>query len=160
MAGFGNLMLVILAMLLLGGIAWLIWRYRDAFTGGRGGPKEARVTARVVMGMEVSPDSLPEDVPTTAWRWWNEGRRHEALALLYRGAISKVIEVGRVEIAESDTEGDCLRRVNQAGPVAHPGYFSGLTGSWIGLAYARTLPADVEVESLCRQWPYVERRSA
>ncbi|MFD0895679.1 hypothetical protein KBB96_01760 [Luteolibacter ambystomatis] len=159
--GFGMLLLGICLAALIAGIVWLLWKFRHLFEGtggsGGGGP---RPVARVVMGMEVSRDSLPEDVPTAAWRLWNEGRRHEALALLYRGAISRVIETGRVEIAEADTEGDCLRRVRAAGDPARPDYFQSLTAVWIGLAYARTLPGDAEVDSLCRNWPYVERRTA
>jgi hypothetical protein len=82
------------------------------------------------------------------------------MALLYRGTISKVIDISRVEIHESDTEGDCLRRVEGAGPAAYPDYFKGLTGAWMRLAYAGLEPAEVEVETLCRSWPYLERRPA
>lgn len=158
----GRVFLVLCGVALLALIGWLLWRFRHIFQG-RDGPSrvsDSHPSARVVMGMEVSRDSLPEDIPTTAWRWWLDGRRHEALALLYRGAISRSIELGRVEIAESDTEGDCLRRVRLAGEQVHPSYFSKLTTSWIGLAYAKSLPADAEVEALCRSWPYVERRPA
>ncbi|MGC4017406.1 MAG: hypothetical protein QM755_23270 [Luteolibacter sp.] len=159
--GLGKVLLVACAAALLLGIAWLLWKFRHVFEGrGKSGSGPVRPVAKVVMGMEVSRDSLPEDVPAAAWRLWLEGRRQEALALLYRGAISQVIEVGRVEISESDTEGDCLRRVRAAGTVARPDYFQQLTAVWIGLAYARTLPGDSEVDTLCRTWPYVERTPA
>jgi hypothetical protein len=146
--------------LLIGLIAWLLWKNRYAFVfRGIGGKDEAlSPAARVVMGMEVSPETLPDDVPGAAWALWRQGRRQEAMALLYRGAISRVIELGRVEILESDTEGDCVRRVDQAGPAAHPEYFRGITGVWIALAYAGHSPEDREVEALCRQWPFSERR--
>jgi hypothetical protein len=110
------------------------------------------------MGMEVSSTSLPADVPTAAWTLWQQGRRQEALALLYRGSISRVIELGKVEIQESDTEGDCMHRVETAGHIAHPDYFRSITGAWIRLAYAGVSPADEEVHQLCRQWPFGERR--
>jgi hypothetical protein len=158
MSGFGLLLLVLVAAGLLGGLIWLVVRYRYLFQGRAGGlnalPRGP--SARVVMGMEVSLESLPEDVPTTAWRWWREGRRHEALALLYRGAIARFIDQGRVEIAESDTEGDCLRRVDATGEPLQADYFRGLTGAWIRLAYARQWPADDDVDALCRRWPFVE----
>lgn len=146
------------AAVVIGLIGWALWRHRHAFAIRRRlklalpEPK-----ARVVMGMEVTPESLPSDVPVTAWRWWQEGRRQEALALLYRGAISRAIETAKVEIRESDTEGDCLQRVEAAGAPAHPGYFRSLTGAWIGLAYADLAPADAEVEALCAQWPFAGR---
>lgn len=160
--GFGLLLLVLIAAALLAGLVWLVVRYRHLFQGRAGGrdvlPRGP--SARVVMGMEVSPESLPDDVPATAWRWWLEGRRHEALALLYRGAIARFIDHGRVEIAESDTEGDCLRRVNAAGEPLQADYFRGLTGAWIRLAYARQWPADEEIDTLCRRWPFAEGRRA
>ena len=111
------------------------------------------------MGMEVSPETLPADVPAAAWELWLHGRHHEALGLLYRGAISRVIEIGRVEILESDTEGDCVRRVDAAGAAAHPDFFRNITGLWTGLAYGGRQPEDRVVEALCKQWPFSERRT-
>jgi hypothetical protein len=110
--------------------------------------------------MEVSPETLPADIPAAALALWRQGRHREALGLLYRGAISRVIETARVDIRESDTEGDCLRRVEQAGATAQPDYFRGITGAWMRLAYARLDPDEVEIEALCRQWPFAERREA
>lgn len=162
MAGFGKILLVVCALAVLAFIGWLLWTFRHLLRdrSGLGGGPGAAIRARVVMGMEVTPESLPENVPEMAWRWWCEGRRHEALALLYRGAISRTIELASVEILESDTEGDCLRRVGKAGAPAHPGYFKNLTTSWVRLAYASSLPVDEEVRELCQRWPYAERRSA
>ena len=156
----GRVFIVLAAVLLVGATAWLVWANRHAFLSRRIGAEISAglPRARVVMGMEVSPETLPADVPAAAWALWLEGRHQEALGVLYRGAISRVIEMGRVEIQESDTEGDCVRRVAQAGPVSHPDYFRGITGAWVRMAYAGCCPEAREVESLCKQWPYVERR--
>lgn len=133
-----------------------MWKNRHAFPSVDRGVVAAQTksSARVVMGMAVSPDSVPDDVPSVAWKLWQDGRHHEAMGLLYRGAISRVMERGRVDIHDSDTEGDCLRRVDAVGAVAHPGYFHGLTEAWMILAYAGTVPEDAAVEALCRQWPF------
>jgi hypothetical protein len=146
--------------ILLGAILWLLWQNRRAIMRRRAGLEKpgGSSTARVVMGMDVSPATLPGDVPAAAWALWRQGRQQEALGLLYRGAISRVMEVARVEIQESDTEGDCVRRVDLAGPAAHPDYFRGITGAWSRLAYAGLCPAEREVEVLCQKWPFVERR--
>ncbi len=157
-----HVFVVCVGVLAVGLIAWVIWRNRHVFLlqgSGASADGPAR-TARMVMGMEISPDTLPPDVPGTAWALWQAGRHQEALGLLYRGSISRVMELGRVEIQESDTEGDCLRRVMQAGAAVHPDYFRGLTGVWIRLAYAGISPPDVEVQALCGQWPFGERRGA
>jgi len=161
----GDLMQVLLmifgvssVVLLLGFLGWMLWKNRHAFLL-RGGSVRQRLpppAARVVMGMEVSPDSLPADVPAAAWLLWQQGRHQEALGLLYRGSISRVIEIGRVEIQESDTEGDCMRRVEQKAVAAHSEYFRGITGMWIRLAYAGMAPPDAEVRAVCQQWPFGE----
>ncbi len=155
----GWLLIISIAAILLGLLGWLIWSNRLAFAFRLAGGDDVDrpKAARVVMGMAVTPESLPKDIPGTAWELWKQGQHQEALSLLYRGTISKVIEIGRVEIQESDTEGDCVNRVVAAGDSAHPAYFRGLTGAWTRLAYARLRPEDHEVESLCRAWPFVER---
>lgn len=158
----GTVLTISFIALLLGVIGWLVWRYRHTLAHlvqEKGERKETKV-ARVVMGLDVSPETLPGDVPGTALKWWREGRHHDALCLLYRGAIARVIRGAGVEIQESDTEGDCLRRVDRAGERAHPRYFRGLTAAWMVIAYAGRRPADAEVEALCASWPFDERRAA
>ncbi|BCX49261.1 DUF4129 domain-containing protein [Haloferula helveola] len=150
----------VLQILFFGGLlfllGWLIYRFRHVFSGGRGARVPAEpAKARVVMGMEVTAESLPRDVPAAAMAAWREGRHQEAMSLLYRGSISWMIRHGRVEIAESDTENDCLGRVDRAGS-GHLGYFRMLTGDWVRLAYARELPSDARVEELCGHWPFRE----
>jgi len=166
LAGFGQMLSLVFqisaVVLLLGLVGWLLWKYRHVFKsrGAIGDGDDFKPSARVVMGMEVTSVSLPDDVPTAAWALWQQGKHQESLALLYRGSISRVIDLARVEIHESDTEGDCLRRVQTAGPAAHPDYFRGITGAWIRIAYAGVSPADAEVHTLCQQWPFGERRGA
>lgn len=162
-AGAVSLVLTVVAVVaVLGLIGWMLWKYRYLFARAEddGGGDERKPSARVVMGMAVTPESLPQDLPGTVWALWQQDRHHEALALLYRGTIARVIEHGRVEIHEADTEGDCLRRVESAGEPAHPRYFKQLTRTWIRMAYAGLPPSDDEVSGLCREWPFTERRAA
>lgn len=157
----GNVFAVTAIALLLALLAWLVWLNRHAFrVAGLSSPSSTPPRARVVMGMEVSPESLPADIPYAALALWRAGRHIEALGLLYRGAIARVIDHARVDIHESDTEGDCVRRVEAAGAPAHPDYFRGLTRLWMAIAYAGTIPRDSEIESMCRSWPFVEGGSS
>ncbi len=153
----GLLGIIIVSLLVaagLGLVGWLIWRNRHVFRdrgGGRVGAAGPKAT--VVMGMDVRPESLPDDIVSRALELWRRGAHHEAMSLLYRGAISWMIQHGGVEIAESDTESDCLGRVRGAG-AGHLDYFSGLTGEWMRVAYAREIPLDERFEGLCRGWPF------
>ena len=157
----GGLLVICVIGLLVGLIAWLIWINRHALmrlTERGGDERPALPRARVVMGMDVSPETLPADVPSAVLALWRAGSHQEALGLLYRSSISRVIDLAQVQIRESDTEVDCEKRVSDVGAVAHPGYFIYLTGIWVRMAYAGQRPQDHEVEELCRQWPFVERR--
>lgn len=156
---FGVVLGFSLLALFIALLGWLIWKNRHLFRLKleKGEGSDAGPAARMVMGMEITAESLPDDVPAAALVLWRGGRKREAMALLYRGAISKVAEAD-VEIRESFTEGDCLRSVEGAGAPAHPDYFRGLTKAWMGMAYAHVEPGDPEVHALCAGWPYPGRR--
>lgn len=155
----GTTVLVLVVAAALGWLGWLLWRYRHAWSrAATRGAAPTKPQARVVMGMTVTPESLPPDLPAAVWALWQDGRQHQALALLYRGTIAMTIKTGRVEIREADTEGDCLRRVEAAGGQAPAGYFQQLTRVWIALAYADEVPATTTVAELCQKWPFAERR--
>jgi hypothetical protein len=159
LAGLAQGLMWLVVVAFVGFVVWLVWRYRHLFQGGaRPGERRPPAAARVVMGLEVAPESLPRDIPAAAMELWRVGRRQEAMSLLYRGTISKLIATGGVEIAESDTESDCLRRV-AADAAAHAGYFSGLTEAWMQLAYGRSAPPDEAMRELCASWPFAEGRA-
>jgi hypothetical protein len=139
----------------VGFVLWMLLKDRSRLRlAGRGKVQPVSGMVRVVMGLEVYHDSLPPDVALAAWELWRNGSHHEAVRLLYRGAISRVIEDARVGIEESDTEGDCLKRVTAAGEVAHPDYFKKLTLLWIRMAYGRLRPSEYELREMCRLWPF------
>lgn len=147
--------------LLVSALVWACIKYRHVFSsgGGKNLPARGPAPARVVMGMNVTPESLPKDIPAMVLELWQVGRRQEAMSLLYRGTISKLIDAVQVEIAESDTESDCLKRVSATAP-AHEPYFGILTRTWMRLAYGREIPADAEIHSLCSTWPFSQERRA
>jgi hypothetical protein len=155
MSVFGYVLLGALGLGLLFLIGWLIYRSRSLL-GSSSTEKIATPKARVVMGLEVTAESLPDDILSAAQRLWLQGSRLQALGLLYRGSLSWWITRAGVEIAESDTEGDCLRRVEL---VKHQqsGYFSQLTALWMKGAYAKEMPLEQQWQELCQQWPFAER---
>ena len=153
----GYALLGILLFILLGAIVWLIMRARTL--RGSSSVNVVREKARVVMGMEVTAASLPDDLMSVARGLWSAGENLQAMSLLYRGALAWWIDRASVDIVESDTEGDCMKRVEKSarGDV---GYFQDLTDLWMKAAYNMNVPLDVEWDELCRKWPYAERRGA
>ena len=141
-------------LLVLGLIVWLVVRNRHLLRRGARAEAAAKQGPRSVLGMDISPESLPDDIVRSALALWEEGRAQAAISLLYRGAISHLVRFDQVPILESDTENDCLRRAAAIDDRDRVGYFADLTRTWIGLAYGRIHPSDEGVRDLCRAWPF------
>ena len=112
---------------------------------------------KVLMGMNITRESLPDDIVAAARAAWAAGDFKEALSLLYRGSLSWLVTRRRVPITDSDTEEDCLVQVLQAGEKTEADYFRQLTGAWVQVAYASLPASNAEMEILCDQWPFVEK---
>lgn len=150
--------------LLLAGCGWLVWVNRRAFRRWLGASGEDAggnpPAAKVVLGLDVTPESLPPDVISAACTLWMDGKQRDAMALLYRAAISWCITNYDVPIRSADTEGDCLRRVDALGAAAHARFFRELTEAWVLVEYARLPLGDEDFRRICGEWPYAERRAA
>jgi len=97
-------------------------------------------------------DSLPMDIPKTAWEFWQAGQTIAAISLLYRGALSVLVTREGLMINDSATESECLRKVKSKQTIEISKYFIELTRTWQKLAYAGRLPSDIEAQRLCEEW--------
>lgn len=139
-------------------LVWLVWRNRHVFR--RTASSTGRVVApRTVMGMDVSPESLPDDILAAARLRWQEGDGRGALSLLYRGALVWLVHSAHLPVRESDTEGDCVRHTRTLREPARRTYFETLTGEWVRVAYAGRAPAGEEIERLLTAWPFSGKES-
>jgi hypothetical protein len=109
---------------------------------------------RTVMGMELTPESLPDDLRGEARRQWQAGNHREAMSLLYRGALSKLTRVRQLPIQDSDTEDDCLLRVAGHEEPDVVSYFTELTRVWVTAAYADRHASSTQFDALCERWPF------
>ncbi|HEX2223309.1 MAG TPA: DUF4129 domain-containing protein [Thermoanaerobaculia bacterium] len=125
--------------------------------------RERPPVPETLFGLDIRPESLPEDIPAAAWALWEQGEAAQALGLLYRGALTRLVQREGAPVRASWTEGDCLRFVVQAaeaGPdgIAEPAgksradYFTRLTRAWQSTAYAHRPPDRAAAESLVRHW--------
>lgn len=105
-----------------------------------------------LFGLDVAPETLPEDVAAAAAEAARAGRMREALSLLYRGALSALVHRHEVDLQAGDTEGDCVRAANRALPMEVAAYFGRLVDAWQAAAYAGQLPALAGIERLCGDW--------
>lgn len=154
-AEIGKLIFWVIAIATIAGLVWLLVKNAHVLKGReREMTVEERKKVRTVAGMNITPESLPDDVVKHAQQLWAEGKFREALGLLYRGAISSLVNQRVVEIEESDTEMDCLRRVSEVGESANAPYFQMLTGAWMQQAYAKRQPDEEVIRSLWSGWPF------
>ncbi len=61
-----------------------------------------------VRDLDIRPESLPDDVGAGSRALWDRGEQRAALALLYRGCLSRLAHVHSVPIRDSTTEGECV----------------------------------------------------
>lgn len=137
---------------LFAGLAWLAWHFRERLAGIlRPGRKAAPLDT--LFGLDIRPESLPDDVGAAAWRLWLAGEARAALALLYRGALAGLVHAHDVPLHAGSTEGDALRLAGAALPEGAAGYFADLTGAWLHLAYRHEVPGSEAARALCEAWP-------
>ncbi|MFL6628991.1 MAG: DUF4129 domain-containing protein, partial [Vitreoscilla sp.] len=113
--------------------------------------RRAKADAAVshVRDLDVRPESLPDDVGAAAWALWQAGRVPEAMSLLYRGALSRLIHKYRVPITSSATEGECLdlARARLEAPALR--YVTQVVRAWEASIYGGRALSAAMGEALC-----------
>ena len=64
-----------------------------------------------VQELDIRPESLPADVGAAALALWERGELRAALALLYRGMLSRLVHVHGAVIRASSTEEECAQGI-------------------------------------------------
>ena len=125
------------------GARWV--RLKGLGTGTRERPQ-------FLFGLDVRPESLPADVAAAARAAIESGRLREALSLLYRASLVRLMDEG-LEFLQGDTEGDCLRTVKRGIASSRASYFARLVEAWQLIAYAHRSPARDAALALADGWP-------
>lgn len=134
-------------------IALLLWFLRRFISNDVGTALDAAyVPPAEIAGMDVRPESLPDDIPGEARALLARGAVREALSLLYRGALSVLIHRFGVELRGSFTENDCLRASEPVLNEQASDYFVRLVTDWRACAYADHAPQPSEVEQVIDAW--------
>jgi hypothetical protein len=146
---------VILWTALLSLLTLLIWRYREwlrTFGGRLKLPqKRQKLAPTQLFGLEVAPESLPDDIASAAEQLWAEQPR-EALGLLYRALLSRLLHDYRLALKSSHTEGEVLQLAEQLQLAELSRFAQVLTRHWQNLAYGHQLPPANLKRGLCEGW--------
>lgn len=122
-------------------LAYALWWLARNFRPQRGPPLERYQPPASLFGMELAPETLPPDVPAAALELMEAGKIREALALLYRGSLSRLVHQRGVQLRSSHTELEVLA-------LAPSDYLRDLVGAWRACAYADRLPPAQTLERL------------
>jgi hypothetical protein len=102
-----------------------------------------------VRDLDIRPESLPDDVGAAALALWQRGEQRAALALLYRGLLSRLVHVHAVPIRASSTEGECLALGRPRLTEQSARYTAQLVEVWTAAVYGAREPAARTVQALC-----------
>ncbi len=125
---------------------WINTETKTKITGNKSVPSK-------IAGMDISQESLPEDILTTFNTLLNQKRYRQALSLLYRASLSRIIQRGDIEIPSSATERECSQIVSKTRNPNEANYFKLLTHAWILLAYGNRMPSESTLSQLRDSWP-------
>jgi hypothetical protein len=105
-----------------------------------------------VRDLDIRPESLPKDVGVAARLLWDRGEHRMALALLYRGMLSRLAHVYSVPIRDSSTEGDCLVLATTHLPAERLEYASRVVRVWQRFVYGGQDTPAATVYGLCDEF--------
>jgi hypothetical protein len=118
--------------------------------GPRPAAEDEFVAPTHVRDLDIRPEALPRDIGAAARALWDRGEQRAALALLYRGLLSRLAHVHRVPIRDSSTEGDCLALAGvHLKEPSRRDYTSRLIQVWQRAVYGRQDPSSATVHDLC-----------
>lgn len=142
-----------------------------------------------VAGLDIRPESLPDDVTAHALAALDQGDLREALSLLYRATLSTLLGRIDADIAPGATESECLRALQAAlhntspqmpraissitdsstteeATFSHTAdsnagviFLQTLTPLWISTAWAHRPPERDSIRELALQWRQLFERS-
>ncbi len=147
---------ILLWSVVIGGLALVVWRYREwlrTFVSRKRRPQPdiARPAPAQLFGLELGVETLPDDIASAAEQLWPT-RPREALGLLYRGLLSRLLHEFNLPLKSADTEGQILERVHQLQQPQLLAFSSELTAHWQNLAYGHRLPPGTAQQKLCSDW--------
>jgi len=102
-----------------------------------------------VRDLDIRPESLPAEIGIAARMLWDRGDHRAALALLYRGMLSRLAHVHRIPIRDSSTEGDCLALAASHLTDGRREYASRLVSVWQRFVYGGQDTQSAAVYVLC-----------
>jgi hypothetical protein len=143
----GRFMVWVLAGLLAAAIViYLLRMIRDRRPSAATGPTLAPTHVRE---LDIRPESLPADIGAAARALWDGGDSRRALALLYRGMLSRLAHAHAAPVRESTTEGESVALARGCLPASGGDFADALVRTWQFAVYGGRMPDTTRVHALC-----------
>ncbi len=138
-------------------VLWVIYHYRQfirtwVMSVGGASPAIESEPVTMLFGLEVTKESLPDDVAGQVMFLCNHSEYRQALSLLYRATLASLAHDHGFKFHDSYTEGECVAVVRTAGDEKLSAFTQELTRAWQSLAYGHQLPSRSAIEGLSRRW--------
>lgn len=150
-SALGWLMRTLAIAILIGLVLWLVWRWKDRFSLPRPARESRKPLPDPITRRGEKPAVLPEDIPGAALAAWQAGRQREAMSLLYRGAVARLLPEKRIVAARTEREVITALKQTAEQPETLT-WMQTLVDGWLKTAWANRPPEDPEFLALHRQW--------
>lgn len=138
--GLAQLFEVVLWLVVIALVVWFVIKLigRQSFSR----KKSTKLTERpeVLFGLDLNDTPLPDDPAQQARKLWQSAEHRQALSLLLKAALVRLIDDHNCRFEDGYTELECARVVNHATETSVAQYFSELIAVWRMFAYAHQLP--------------------
>ena len=134
-----------------------LFKYRSwflSYVNIQSNPSPEKIRTKTLFGLDVREESLPDDIPAAAQKLWKAGKQREAMSLLYRSCLAKLMILHSIEFQDGATEMECSQLVNKQLSADISTFFQQLTQTWLLLAYGHRNPEGTTFLNLCRQWSH------
>jgi hypothetical protein len=143
----------LLWVLVISALLYGLWHYRRWLAGlpARWRPAPAPITH--IGGLDIRPESLPDDIATEVMKHIHHGDLRQAISLLYRATLSRLTSDGQMLLLPGATEQEALQRCrDQHQDRAGVALLAIITPLWISTAWAHRPPAADSLLTLVQHW--------
>jgi hypothetical protein len=106
-------------------------------------------------GLDISEKSLPDNIIHNVRNLLKNNEIRNALSLLYRGTLVKLINDFNIQIPSSATENECISLVKLKSGKRERIFFQTLTQMWLAMAYGHITPKRQTIEEVCQTWQMI-----
>lgn len=134
---------------------YLIYRYRNelkTMIADARNQMSQHEKPLALFGLDVSKESLPDDIPKALKNLLQQQQYRDVLALMYRASLATFLHDHHVKFRPGDTEGDCLRKVKKVIKGNRVSVFKTLTITWQQVAYGHKEISNDKLTTLVDSW--------